>query len=174
MILQRTSFLCFLHVSGTSLGQVEEHFEVIFPREGNQKARIASVGTVMHQLQRSTLKRRGIGEKANNSIFISGPMSFSSIIRNSNDRKYTIANTTVEIRFFRRISGITLFDWVLSLEIKGSLHVEPPHLRIDRAQLQYYGHVIRISQERFARRILKAKQTGRRSRSRPKTGWQDN
>ena len=46
-----------------------------------------------------------------------------------------------EMRFLRRIEGVTLFNKVRSSEIRKSLNIEPLLLRIKRSQLRWFGHV---------------------------------
>ncbi|CAM1303942.1 Uncharacterised protein r2_g1384 [Pycnogonum litorale] len=70
--------------------------------------------------------------------------------------------------FLGRISGLTMLDRVRSSEIRETLQVEPLLLQIERSQLRYYGHVIRMSSDRIANRVLKTNPTGRRPRSRPR------
>ena len=45
-----------------------------------------------------------------------------------------------EMRFLRRIEGVTLFNKVRSSEIRKSLNIEPLLLRIERSQLRWFGH----------------------------------
>ena len=52
-----------------------------------------------------------------------------------------------EMRFLRRIKGITLLDKVCNSEIHNSLNVESLLLRIERSQLRWFGHVSRMSQD---------------------------
>ena len=53
-----------------------------------------------------------------------------------------------EMRFLRRIEGVTLFNKVRSSEIRKSLNIEPLLLRIERSQLRWFGHASRMPQER--------------------------
>ena len=67
-----------------------------------------------------------------------------------------------EMKFLRRIEGVTLFNKVRSSEIRKSLNVEPLLLRIERSQLRWLGHVNRMPQERLPKQALLAKANGRR------------
>ena len=78
-----------------------------------------------------------------------------------------------EMRFLRRIEGVTLFNKVRSSEIRKSLNVEPLLLRIERSQLRWFGHVSRMPQERLPKQALHAKANGRRPVGRPRTRWTD-
>ena len=78
-----------------------------------------------------------------------------------------------EMRFLRRIQGVTMFDKVRSLEIRKSLQVEPLLLRIERSQLRWFGHVSRMPQERLPKQVLLEKVKGERPVGRPRTRWLD-
>ena len=78
-----------------------------------------------------------------------------------------------EIRFLRRIEGVTLYDTERSSEIRKSLNIEPLLLRIERSQLRWFGHVSRMPQERLPKQALLAKANGRRPVGRPRTRLTD-
>ena len=78
-----------------------------------------------------------------------------------------------EMRFLRRIEGVTLFNKVRSYEIQKSLNIEPLLLRIERSQLRWFGHVSRMPQERLPKQALLAKANGRRPVGRPIPRWTD-
>ena len=72
-----------------------------------------------------------------------------------------------EMRFLRRIEGVTLFNKVRNSEIRKSLNIEPLLLRIERSQLRWLGHVSRMPQERLPKQALHFKANGKRSVGRP-------
>ena len=78
-----------------------------------------------------------------------------------------------EMRFLRKIEGVTLFNKVRSSEIRKSLNIEPLLLRIERSQLRWFGHVSRMPQERLPKQALHAKANGRRPVGRLRTRWTD-
>ena len=49
-----------------------------------------------------------------------------------------------EMRFLRRIKGVTLLDKIYNSENPNSLNVESLLLRIERSQLRWFGHVSRM------------------------------
>ena len=79
-----------------------------------------------------------------------------------------------EMRFLRRIEGVTPFNKVRSSEIRKSLNIEPLLLWIEKSQLRWFGHVSRMPQERLPKQALLAKaKNGRRPVGRPRTRWTD-
>ena len=57
-----------------------------------------------------------------------------------------------EMRFLRRISGLTLLNNVKSADIREYLNIESLLLRQERSQLRWYGHVTRMSLEKTAKK----------------------
>ena len=78
-----------------------------------------------------------------------------------------------EMGFFRRVSGLSLRDRVRSLVIREGLRVEPLLLCIERSQMRWLGHLVRISPGRLSGEVFRARPTGRRSWERPRTRWRD-
>ena len=58
----------------------------------------------------------------------------------------------------RYTSGVILRDKVRSCEVRRALNVEPL-LRIERAQLRWFGHVSRMPHQRLSSQVLLAKPT---------------
>ena len=76
-----------------------------------------------------------------------------------------------EMRFLRRIEGVTLFNKVRSSEIRKSLNIEPLLLRIEKSQLRWFSHESRMPQERLPKQALLAKANGRRTVWQPRIRW---
>ena len=62
-----------------------------------------------------------------------------------------------EMRFLRKIEGVTLLYKKRSSDIRKYLNFEPLRLRIERSQLRWFGHVSRMSQERLPKQSLLAR-----------------
>ena len=78
-----------------------------------------------------------------------------------------------EMSFLRRVAGFSLRDRVRSSVIREGLGVEPLLLRVERSQLRWFGHLVRMSPGRLPREVFQASPTGRRPRGRPRTRWRD-
>ena len=75
--------------------------------------------------------------------------------------------------FLRRVAGLSLRDKVRSSDIRRELGVEPLLLRVQRSQLRWFGHLIRMPPGRLPLEVFQARPTGRRPRGRPRTRWRD-
>ena len=76
-----------------------------------------------------------------------------------------------EMRFLRRIEGVTLFNMVRSSEIRKYLNIKLLLHRIERSQLRWFGHVSRMPQERLPKDAFFAKANGKRPVGRHRTRW---
>jgi len=75
--------------------------------------------------------------------------------------------------FLCRVAGLSLRDRVRSSDIQRELGVEPLLLRIERSQLRWFGHLIRMPPGRLPLEVFRARPTGRSPRGRPRTRWRD-
>ena len=78
-----------------------------------------------------------------------------------------------EMGFLRRVAGVSLRDRVRSSAIREGLGVEPLLLCVERSQLRWFGHLMRMPPGRLPREVFLARPTGRRPRGRPRTRWRD-
>ena len=176
--LSRNPDLCVLQVNGATLKQVEKfkYLGVAFTSDGRQDeeldTRIGKASAVMRALHNSVVMKRELSKKAKLSIFKAAFVPIliyghKSWVMTEKMRSQVQAS---EMRFLRRIEGVTLFNKVRSSEIRKSLiKIEPLLLRIERSQLRWFGQVWPW----FAKQALLAKANGRRPVGRPRTRWTD-
>ena len=62
-----------------------------------------------------------------------------------------------EINFFLKIKRVAMFDIVRNAAIRESLNIESLLREIERSQLEWFGHVNKMSQERHPKQTLCAK-----------------
>jgi hypothetical protein len=79
----------------------------------------------------------------------------------------------MEMKFPREILGKTRREKIKNDDIREQLKVDDIINDIERNRLQWYGHVMRMADERIPRRTLEMKLRGRRPRGRPSTRWMD-
>ncbi|KAJ7999278.1 hypothetical protein DPEC_G00213770 [Dallia pectoralis] len=71
--------------------------------------------------------------------------------------------------FLRKVAGLSLRDRVRSSVIREELGVEPLFLCVERSQLRWFGHLVRMPPGRLPREVFQARPAGRRPRGRPRT-----
>ncbi|TWW55291.1 hypothetical protein D4764_09G0003400 [Takifugu flavidus] len=75
--------------------------------------------------------------------------------------------------FLRRVAGLCLRDRVRSSAIREELGVEPLLLRVERSQMRWLGHLVRMPPGCLPGEVFRACPSGRRPPGRPRTRWRD-
>ena len=167
-----------LQVNGATLKQAEKfkYLGVAFTSDGRQDeeldTRIGKASAVMRALHYSVVMKRELSKKAKLSIFKAVFVPFINSAHESwvMTKRVRSQVQASEIRFLRKIEGVTLFNKVRSSEIRKSLNIEPLLLRIERSQQRWFGHVSRMPQERLPKQALLAKVQRKRPVGRQELG----
>ncbi|XP_062296309.1 uncharacterized protein LOC134000829 [Scomber scombrus] len=153
MVLSRKRVECTLRVGDEILPQVEEfkYLGILFTSEGRMEReidrRIGAASAVMRTLHRSVVVKRELSRKAKLSIY----------------QSIFVPTLTY---------GHEL--WVVTERTRSrELGVDPLLLRVERSQLRWLGHLVRIPTGRLPGEVFRARPTGRRPRGRPRTRWRD-
>jgi hypothetical protein len=77
------------------------------------------------------------------------------------------------MKFLREIIGKTRRDRIRNDDIREQLKVDNIKIDIEKNRLRWYGHIMRMADERIPKRTLEMKLRGRRPRGRPRTRWMD-
>jgi exonuclease III len=181
MVLNRKRVECLLRVGEDVLPLVEEfkYLGVLFTNEGKMEReidrRIGAASAVKRALYRSVVVKRELSQKAKLSIYRS--IYVPTLIYGH--ELWVVTERTrsriqaAEMSFLRSVSGLSLRDRVRSSVIRGGLRVEPLLLHVERSQLRWLGHLVRMPPGRLPGEVFRARPTGRRPRGRPRTRWRD-
>jgi len=134
--LSRNPDQCSLQVRGASLKQVEKfkHLGVVFTSDGRQveekDIRTGKASAVMRALQYSVVMKQELSKKAKLSVF---KTVFIPILTHGHEswvmtERIQSQMQASEMRFLRRIEGVTLFNKVRSSKIRKSLNIETLNL----------------------------------------------
>lgn len=77
----------------------------------------------------------------------------------------------MEMRILRKIEGVTKKDKIRNTEIRRRLNVQSVHERIEKRQLSWYGHLVRMKEGNLVKEVWEAKAEEKNRRGRPKKGW---
>nr|XP_054589577.1 uncharacterized protein LOC129153652 isoform X2 [Nothobranchius furzeri] len=179
MVLDRKRVACQLRVGGEVLPQVEEfkYLGVLFTSEGRRDREIdrrnGSASAVMRTLNQSVVVKRELSRKARLSIYRS---IYVPILTYGHELWVVTERTrsriqAAEMSFLRRVAGLSLRDRVRSSDIREGLGVEPLLLRIERSQLRWFGHLVRMPPGRLPGEVFRACPAVRRPPGRPRTRW---
>ena len=169
LYLSRNPDQCVLQVNGATLKQVEKvrYLGVAFTSDARQDeeldTRIGKASNASFALlgcHETIIVEKGKPLNFQSTLFV--PIltyGHESWVMTERMRSQVQAS---EMRFLRRIEGVTLLNKVRSSEIRKSLNIEPLLLRIERFQLRWFGHVSRKRLEKLPKQALHAKANGRR------------
>uniref|UniRef100_A0A8C2ZPF1 Reverse transcriptase domain-containing protein n=1 Tax=Cyclopterus lumpus TaxID=8103 RepID=A0A8C2ZPF1_CYCLU len=181
MVLCRKLADCSLQVGANCLPQAKEfkYLGVLFTSEGKVERevdrRIGAAAAVKQALYRSILVKRELSRKAKLSIYWSvyvPTLTYGHELWVVTERTRSRIQAA-EMSFLRRVAGLSLRDRVRSSDIRGELGVESLLLRVERSQLRWFGHLVRMPPGRLPLEVFRARPTGRRPRGRPRTRWRD-
>jgi len=181
MVLCRKPVDCSLRVGMECLTQAKEfkYLGVLFTSEGKMEReidrQIGAAAAVKQALYRSVLVKRELSRKAKFSIYWSvyvPTLTYDHELWIVTERT-RLRKQAAKISFFRRLARLSLRDRVQSSDIRRELGVEPLLLCIERSQLRWFGHLIRMPPGRLPLEVFQTRPTGRRPRGRPRTRWRD-
>ncbi|KAK4872092.1 hypothetical protein RN001_016216 [Aquatica leii] len=79
----------------------------------------------------------------------------------------------MEMKHLRKIAGKTKWDHVRNKTIKKEIRQTPILERIKDKNLLWYGHVMRMNNDRLTKRIMEEGKPRNRKRGRPRRKWLD-
>ncbi|KAK3510880.1 hypothetical protein QTP70_022839, partial [Hemibagrus guttatus] len=181
MVLDWKMVACTLQVGGEVLPQVEEfkYLWVLFTSEGRMDReidrRIGAAAAVMRSMYRSVVVKKELSRKAKLLIYQSiyvPTLTYGHELWVMTERVRSRIQAA-EMSFLRRVAGRSLRDRVRSSVTQEELGVEPLLLHIERRQLRWLGHLLRMPPGRLPGEVFRACLTGKRPRERPSTRWRD-
>jgi hypothetical protein len=78
------------------------------------------------------------------------------------------------MKYLRRTVNKTSRDRIRNQTIRNSLQLEPLSSYIERNQLHWYGHMVKMPENRLPRKAWECKSDERRGKGRPRLIWNDN
>ena len=187
MVLSRQPEQCALQVSGVPLRQVEKfkYLGVEFASDGRQDGeidrRIGTASAVLRSLYRSVVTKTELSLRTKLTIFRSiyrPTLTYGHELWVVTERVRSRVQAA-EMRFLRRAAGLTRWDRVRSSVIRKSLEIEPLLLHIEKSQLRWLGHVLRMPlksrrlnrPQRLVHQVFEASPGETRPVGRPRTSW---
>ncbi|TWW73543.1 hypothetical protein D4764_15G0009370 [Takifugu flavidus] len=163
MVLNRKKVECLLQVKEEILPQVEEfkYLGVLFRSEGRMEQeidrRIGAASAVMRTLHQSVVVKRELSQKAKLSIYHSifvPTLTYGHELWVMTERTRSRVHAA-EMSFLQRVAGLSLRDRVRSSAVREELGVEPLLLRIERSQMRWLGHLVRMPPGRLPGEVFR-------------------
>lgn len=80
----------------------------------------------------------------------------------------------MEMDYIRRSAGISRLDRIRNEEIRRRMQAHDTAVdRLERRSLKWFGHLLRMDDQRWPKKLLKWKPPGRKKRGRPRLSWND-
>lgn len=76
-----------------------------------------------------------------------------------------------EMKVLRKIAGVTKIDKIRSDIIRKDLKIISVVQRIERQELRWFGHMVRMDEKRVVKEIWEMRMTGKKRKGRPRRKW---
>lgn len=179
LVVAKEPQLTDITINGNRIEQTQKYnyLGVTIDESGRQETditeRIEKTNKLYYAMNRPFISKREVSQKTKLSVYktIFRPIltygSESWVMSNRMKGKIE----AVEMKYLRRVKGVTLRDRVRSAEIREELEVKPVTEFIEKRQLSWWGHLQRMNTNRVVKQIWEAKTTDKRSRGRPQKTW---
>ncbi|XP_031341011.1 uncharacterized protein LOC116169125 [Photinus pyralis] len=179
MVIGKENRSMDIEIGSDKIEQVDvyKYLGVLIHRDGSMDAevqdRISSAARLYHALRNKFISKREVSDKTKMTVYktIYRPiLTFGSETWNITSAIKSKVQV-MEMKFLRRIKGITRYDRIRNDTIREELGVETVIQTIETQQLRWFGHLNRMDDNIPVKRIWEAKGQGRRGRGRPKRTW---
>ena len=168
-----------IRLNGMTMEQTDSYryLGVRIHRSGKNEAelndRIENAMKVYHALNRTLIRKKEVSTGTKMTVYktIFRPIliygSESWVLTQQQRNKIQ----AVEMKFLRGVRGVTKRDRLRSEKIREDLHIEPILESIEKQQLKWFGHIVRMDETRQVKRVWQARTARRRTRGRPTKTW---
>jgi len=145
--------------------------------ENELNQRIGTASGIQKAIDRSIITKRELSTKAKVSVYNTvyvPTLTYGHESWTMTKRMHSRIQAS-EMRFLRKIAGKRRIDKIRNEEIRKQVGVSELRNKLESSQLRWYGHVVRMSDNRLPKQILNSgtENMGKRPRGRPKLRWHD-
>lgn len=179
MVISKEERRARIQIDNKQIEQVESYKYLgnIIERKGNCEeeinTRIQAALKVYFAMRNIIINNKHITKRAKMTVY---KTIYQPIILNGSEtwnitKRQESQLTTMEMKYLRRVEGISKMDRIRNETIRGQLKIKPLKKKIEEKQLQWLGHMLRMKEEKPVRKIWEAKTEGKRHRGRPQKTW---
>lgn len=170
-----------IRCEGKQLDRIEsyEYLGVIISQdgtiEGEIRNRVSKASRVYYQINTTLINKKELSKETKLHLYKSvylPTLTYGAESWPLQD-KHKSKMTAAEMKYLRRVVGRTKRDRVRNTTTREELHLEPLVDTLQKRQLKWYGHVVRMGEERIPRKVFEARREGKRGRGRPRLTWMD-
>lgn len=139
------------------------------------ESRVASATRLYYALNNSFIRKREVSLKTKIRIFktIYEPVLLyggETWVLSARNRSKIQA---CEMRYLRAVAGVTRCDRIRNELIREQCNVKPTLERLEGMRLRWFGHMVRMKDNRKVKSVWKMGNDGKRNRGRPTKSWND-
>uniref|UniRef100_A0A1Y1MCV0 Reverse transcriptase domain-containing protein n=1 Tax=Photinus pyralis TaxID=7054 RepID=A0A1Y1MCV0_PHOPY len=143
--------------------------------EGEINERIQKAARMYYALNKNFISKKEVSRKTKMMVY---KVIFRPILTYGSEswtlgRKEQGKIQTIDMKYLRRVKGITRRDHIRNEDVRKELQVQPITEFIVSKQLSWWGHLQRMSDGRQVKQIWEAKIQHKRGRGRPRQTWED-
>lgn len=168
-------------INEDTLEQVDsfKYLGVIIDREGNMEEeiqeRIQNATKLYHSLNKAFINKKEISSKTKLTVH---KTIFRPILTYGSESWITSKSSSsriqaIDMKFLRRIKGVTRLDRIPNTSIREELGVEGTDELVARNKLKWFGHINRMEEGRPVKKVWQARPQKARLRGRPRKTWDD-
>ena len=165
---------------GETLEQVStyEYLGVTISDDGKYECeinnRITKANNVYYSINNTIIGKKEISTKTKMSIFQS--IYIPTLTYGMESIPLTKAAesriTAMEMKYLRKTVNVTKRDRIRNIVIREELKQKPLIGKIEEKKLKWFGHLVRMKEDRIVKKVFEAKTDGKRSRGRPRIDWE--
>lgn len=168
-----------IKIENTQLEQITEYkyLGTIFTQDGKMNRefdeRITKTTQLYYQINKTIINKKEISKKTKLNIYKTiyrptltfGCESWTLTAREKNKM------AAMEMKYLRRVKGVTIMDKIRSSEIREELEIEAIEDFMDKRKLSWWGHLNRMKEGTQVKQVWEARAQGKRRRGRPNQEW---
>lgn len=179
MAIGKTDEVMRIKLKGEEIEQVDtfKYLGVKIQKTGTMEAelndRLEAATKLYYSLNNAFIRKKEVSRKTKIIVY---KTIFKSVLLYGSE-SWTLSKRmaskvqAIEMKFLRGVKGITKRDKIRNSKIREDLEVKPIQDDIHRRQLRWFGHLIRMGEERTVKKIWQSRTQLRRPRGRPKKTW---
>lgn len=181
MVVSRDPAVLSLTVREEPLEQVESfsYLGTIISQNGSPDSdvskRLKAARAVLSSLYNTVIRKAELSVPAKTAIFnqvlVPTLLYGHESLTLNNERRARLK--ACEMSFIRAALGVSLREEIRNSDLREQFGIKIPLLyRLEQSQLKWYGHVLRMTENRLPKQILESKMEGKRPVGRPRKRWQ--
>jgi Reverse transcriptase (RNA-dependent DNA polymerase) len=179
MTSQEESETMNIIINNERIEQVDQfkYLGVVLERDGNQtidiNERISRTVKLYHGMNQRFIRKKEISTKTKMIVY---KTIYRPILTYGSETWVLTPNMkskiqAVEMKYLRGVKGISRRDRIRNMDIREELQIEPIHEYIQKKQLNWWGHVQRMSGKIPTKKIWETRIRTRRGPGRPRATW---